>query len=75
MNDVSALQPALSKTQPGQEITARHVADGATNLLEAGMQLQVLASYWLRLHELGWTLDGPVRENWALLVAPEGWDR
>lgn len=74
MNDVTAMQPALNKAQDGQEITARHAIDGATNLLEAGIQMHLLASYWFRLHTLGWTLDRPARDNSAVLVAPEGWE-
>lgn len=75
MNDVSAMQPALNTAQRGQEITARHALDGATNLLEAGIQLQLLASYWFRLHGLGWTLAQPVAAGSSTLVEPEGWDR
>lgn len=72
MKLLPSVDPALNTVQHGQEVTSRHVVDGATSLLDAAIQLQLLSSYWMRLHAVGWTLLAPMEHGAGQLVAPEG---
>lgn len=75
MNDVTAMKRALNTARAGQQITAKHALEGATTLVEAAIQLELLVRYWMQLHTLGWTLAHPVKDGASTLVEPEGWQR
>jgi hypothetical protein len=72
VNDPS-VKRALNTVRDGQEITALHVLDGADTLLDASIQMELMARYWMHLHRLGWTLAEPGRGGVATLVQPAGW--
>lgn len=58
--------------QPGDIIRAKWAMDGAPTLDVAAQRLEELAAYLRGLHEQGWTLAEPVRDDYGFLVSPDG---
>ena len=63
------------KSMPKQDpepLRAKWTMDGATNLAEAAAMLRAEADRIEQLAKDGWTLEGPIEDDWGFLVPPKG---
>lgn len=70
MSDQTATEP--TGPAPGDSIRAKWLMDGATTLAEAALGLETFAAHLREIHEKGWTLAGPVQDDYGFLVSPDG---
>jgi hypothetical protein len=61
-----------SKVQDPEPLRAKWVMDGATTLTEAAAMLRAEADRIEQLGKDGWTLEGPIDDDWGFLVPPRG---
>jgi len=61
-----------SKVQDPEPLRAKWVMDGATTLAEAAAKLRAEADRIEQLGKDGWTLEGPIDDDWGFLVPPKG---
>ena len=61
-----------SKVQDPEPLRAKWVMDGAATLAEAAAKLRAEADRIEQLGKDGWTLQGPIDDDWGFLVPPAG---
>ena len=61
-----------SKVQDPEPLRAKWTMDGAETLAEAAAMLRAEADRIEQLGKDGWTLEGPIDDDWGFLVPPEG---
>ena len=61
-----------SKVQDPEPLRAKWAMDGAETLAEAAAMLRAEADRIEQLGKDGWTLEGPIDDDWGFLVPPEG---
>jgi hypothetical protein len=61
-----------AKVQDPEPLRAKWVMDGATTLAEAAAMLRAEADRIEQLGKDGWTLEGPIDDDWGFLVPPKG---
>ena len=60
-----------SKVQDPEPLRAKWVMDGATTLKEAAAMLRAEADRIEQLSKDGWTLEGPIEDDWGFLAPPK----
>jgi hypothetical protein len=63
-------QPADDEAGDFDTIRAKWTMDDATTLAEAAAKLRERADELDQMHREGWTLDGPISDDWGFLVPP-----
>ena len=58
--------------QAGDVIRAKWLMDGAATLEQAAEQLEETARWLRALHARGWTLEGPIEDDYGILIDPQG---
>ncbi|WP_460866746.1 hypothetical protein [Nocardioides pakistanensis] len=61
-----------SHVEPGDIIRGKWTMDGARTLTQAAERLEAEAHRLRHLADLGWSLEGPVEEDYGFLVDPRG---
>ena len=54
-----------------ETIRAKWTMDGSKTLPEAAAKLRALADELDRYHQEGWTLEGPVEDDYGTLIPPK----
>jgi hypothetical protein len=69
---VTSTASTNTSLQPGEAIRAKWTMDGATTLEEAAQRLEAFAARLRAAHQQGWTLRGPVEDDYGFVVSPDG---
>lgn len=64
-------QAMASKVQDPEPLRAKWIMDEATTLTEAAAKLRAEADRLDQLAKDGWTLEGPIDDDWGFLVPPK----
>ena len=64
-------QAMASNVQDPEPLRAKWIMDEATTLAEAAAKLRAEADRLDQLAKDGWTLEGPIDDDWGFLVPPK----
>ena len=64
--------PTVENAEPGDALRAKWLLDGCSTLAQCAERLRTAAEQMQALHDRGWTLDGPIDDDYGHLVDPQG---